>query len=162
MEIFSFSIGWKPHQKKQNQNWRYSLAKTYRVVSSAPVDALWQKIVNLADVSWHPLLTSTNVPKGLVAKPGLIYQEVSRLLPIPFRVFVEKVRPREVFSVRIIAVLGVEKRVSYQVESTLCGSYLSYSVTLKGWLSPLVWWLISPYEEKVASKLVMAAEQASG
>lgn len=153
----SFSFGGK--QERKNQNWRYSLAKTYRVVSSASVDVLWQKIVNLADVSWHPLLTSTNVPKGLVAKPGLIYQEVTRLLPIPIRVFVEKVRPREVFSVRIIAVLGVEKRTIYQVESTLCGSYLSYSVTLKGWLSPLVWWFIRSYEEEVASKLVTAAEQ---
>jgi hypothetical protein len=155
--ILNFYFSWKSTKKKQN--WRYSLAKTYRAVSSASVDVLWQKIVNLADVSWHPLLTSTNVPKGLVAKPGLIYQEVTRLLPIPIRVFVEKVRPREVFSVRIIAVLGVEKHVSYQVESTVCGSYISYSVTLKGWLSPLVWWLISPYEEKVASKLATAAEQ---
>jgi hypothetical protein len=158
--IHSFTFSWKPQKKRQN--WRYSLAKTYRVVSSASVDVLWQKIVNLADVSWHPLLTSTNVPKGLVAKPGLIYQEVTRLIPIPIRVFVEKVRPREVFSVRIIAAFGVEKRVSYQIESTLCGSYISYSVTLKGWLSPLVWWLISPYEEKVASKLATAAEEARG
>jgi len=27
------------------------------------------KVVDLADVSWHPLLASTNVPYGLVLKP---------------------------------------------------------------------------------------------
>ena len=140
--------------------WGYfSLARTYRVLSSASVDVLWQKLINLADVSWHPLLTSTNVPRGLVAKPGLIYQEVTRLIPIPLRVFVELVRPGEVFSVRLIAIPGVEKRVTYRVESSVCGTYVSYSVTLRGWLSPFVWWLIRPYEARVAAELAQAAEE---
>jgi hypothetical protein len=49
-----------------------SLVRTYREISSASVDELWQKVVDIADVSWHPLLKSTNVPYGLVPKPGLI------------------------------------------------------------------------------------------
>lgn len=140
---------------------RFSLAKTYRAVSSASVDVLWQKLSDLADVSWHPLLARTNVPRGLIAKPGLIYQEVTRLMPIPVRVFVERVRPGELFSVRLITIPGIEKRVTYQVESTVCGTYVSYSVTLRGWLSPLVWWLIRPYEARVASELATAAEQVA-
>lgn len=40
------------------------LEKSYRIVSSASVESLWQTINNLADVSWHPLLTSTNAPRG--------------------------------------------------------------------------------------------------
>ena len=144
---------------RQQASLSYSLVRTYRVVSSASVDTLWQKLINLADVSWHPLLARTNVPMGLVAKPGLIYKEVTRLMPIPIRVFVERVRPREVFSVRLIAIPGIEKRTTYQVESTVCGTYISYSVTLRGWLSPLVWWLIRPYEARVASELALAAEQ---
>jgi hypothetical protein len=152
--IFNFSFKYIA-----SRGCRFSLAKTYRAVSSASVDVLWQKIINLADVSWHPLLTSTNVPKGLIAKPGLIYQEVTRLIPIPVRVFVERVRPGELFSVRLIAIPGIEKRVTYQVESTVCGTYVSYSVTLRGWLSPFVWWMIRPYEARVAADLAHAAEQ---
>ncbi len=146
---------------RQGASFQFSLARTYRAVSSASVDVLWQKLINLADVSWHPLLRCTNVPKGLVAKPGLIYQEVTRLMPIPIRVFVERVRPGELFSVRVLAILGVEQRVTYQVESTVCGTYVSYSVTLRGWLSPLVWWLIRSYEARVASELALAAEQVT-
>ncbi|HEY9872010.1 MAG TPA: hypothetical protein V6D12_01155 [Candidatus Obscuribacterales bacterium] len=140
---------------------RFSLARTYSAVSSASVDVIWKKLIDLADVSWHPLLARTNVPRGLVAKPGLIYQEVTRLMPIPVRVFVERVRPGELFSLRLIAIPGIEKRVTYQVESTVCGTYVSYSVTLRGWLSPLVWWLIRPYEARVASELATAAEQVT-
>ena len=72
---------------------KFSLYKTYRVVSTAPVDVLWQKLINVADVSWHPLIAKADVPLGLIAKPGLIYQAVTRLTPIPIRVFVENVRP---------------------------------------------------------------------
>ncbi|MFW6263979.1 MAG: SRPBCC family protein [Cyanobacteriota bacterium] len=139
--------------------WKYSLCKTYRAVSQAPADILWQKLVNLADVSWHPLLSSTNAPSGLIAKPGIIYQVVTRFTPIPVRIFVERVCPLELVSFRVLAFPGVEKRITYQVESTLCGTYISYSVTLTGWLSPLLWWLIKPYTVKVASELANAAEQ---
>jgi len=138
---------------------QFAYDKTYRVVSAASVDVLWQKLINLADVSWHPLLTSTNAPQGLVPKPGLIYQVVTRLLPIPVRIFVERVTPMELLSVRVITIPGVENRVTYRVESTLWGSYISYSVNLRGWLSPLLWWLIQPYMKQVAAHLAQAAEQ---
>lgn len=137
------------------------LVQTFYAVSSASVDVLWQKLSNLADVSWHPMLASTNVPKGLIPKPGLIYRAVTRLLPfpIPIRIFVERVSPRELLSVRIMAIPGIEERVTYQVESTLWGTQVSYSVTLRGWLSPLIWSVIRPYAERVARDLVQAAEQ---
>lgn len=50
-----------------------SLYKTYRVASSVPVDMVWGKLINLADMSWHPLFSQTNLPKGLIPKPGLIF-----------------------------------------------------------------------------------------
>ncbi|HEY9654962.1 MAG TPA: SRPBCC family protein [Crinalium sp.] len=128
-------------------------------MSSASVDDLWQKIVDLTDVSWHPIIASTNVPNGLVAKPGLIYQAVTRLSPIPIQIFVERVRPGELFSVRILVMPGLEEQVTYQVKSTVCGTRVSYSVTLRGWLSPLLWSLMRPYAARVASDLVQAAEQ---
>lgn len=140
---------------------RCSLARTYRTISSASVDDLWQKVVDLADVSWHPLIARTNLPKGLVAKPGLIYRAVTRLSPIPIRIFVERVRPRELLSIRILAMPGIEERVIYKVESTLCGTSISYSVTLRGWLSPVIWSLIRPYAARVASALAQAAERAA-
>ncbi|HEY9639841.1 MAG TPA: SRPBCC family protein [Coleofasciculaceae cyanobacterium] len=135
------------------------LVGTYQVLSSASVDDLWQKVVDLADVSWHPLLSKTNVPYGLIPKPGLIYQAVSRLFPMPIQIFVERVLPRELLTVRILALPGLEERVTYRVESTLCGTRVSYSVTLRGWLSPLVWSVIRPYAAKVASELAQAVER---
>jgi hypothetical protein len=138
---------------------KFSLYKTYRVVSTAPVDVLWQKLINIADVSWNPLFSRVNVPLGLIAKPGLIYQAVTRLTPIPVRIFVENVRPGELLSIRVLAIPGMEQKITYQVESTLCGSYISCSVTLRGWLSPLVWWLIQPYSSRGASELASAAER---
>lgn len=138
---------------------KFSLYKRYRAISRAPVDILWQKLTNLADVSWHPLFSRTNAPLGLIAKPGLIYQAVTRLTPIPIRVFVENVRPGELLSLRVLAIPGMQQKITYQVESTLCGTYISYSVTLQGWLSPLIWWLIKPYSDKVADELAHAAEQ---
>lgn len=138
-----------------------SLVQTYREISSASVDELWQKVVDLTDVSWHPLLKSTNVPYGLVPKPGLIYQAVTRFSPIPIQIFVERVNPRELLCVRVMAIPGVEERVTYQVESTVCGTCLSYSVTLRGWLSPLVWSLSRPYVDRVARSLVESVEKAT-
>ncbi len=138
-----------------------SLVRSYREISSASVDEIWHKVVDLADVSWHPLFTSTNVPLGLVPKPGLIYQAVTRLSPIPIRIFVERVNPKELLSVRILAIPGLEERVSYKIESTVCGSCLSYSVTLRGWLSPLVWSFSRPYADRVARALIEAVEEAA-
>lgn len=135
------------------------LVETYQVFSSASVDDLWQKVVDLADVSWHPLLARTNVPQGLLPKPGLIFRAVSRLFPISIQIFVEKVLPRELLSVRIFALPGLEERVTYRVESTLYGTKVTYSMTLKGWLSPLVWSIIRPYAARVAEELAHAAER---
>lgn len=136
-----------------------SLVRTYQALSSASVDDLWHKIVDLTDVSWHPIITSTNVPNGLVAKPGLIYQAATRMSPIPIQIFVERVRPGELLSVRILVLPGLEEQVTYQVKSTVWGTCVSYSVTLRGWLSPLFWSFIRPYAARVASDLVRAAEQ---
>ncbi len=135
-----------------------ALVRTYRAYSSAPVECIWKKVVDLADVSWHPLLTDTNIPKGLTVRPGLIYQAVTRLAPIPVWIFVERVKPGELLSVRILALPGVEERVTYRVESTICGTCISYSVTLSGWLSPFVWWFLRPYAARVASELALAVE----
>ncbi|KZL50159.1 polyketide cyclase / dehydrase and lipid transport [Nodularia spumigena CENA596] len=137
-----------------------SLVRTYREISSASVDELWLKVVDLTDVSWHPLLKSTNVPYGLVPKPGLIYQAVTRFSPIPIRIFVERVKPNEMLSIRVMAIPGIEERVTYRVESTVCGTCLSYSVTLRGWLSPLIWSLSRPYVDRVARSLVESVEKA--
>ncbi|CCH67712.1 hypothetical protein RINTHH_15570 [Richelia intracellularis HH01] len=41
----------------------------------------------------------------------------------------------------------MEERVIYQSESNLCGTYLSYSIILKGWLSPLIWSFSHPYTD---------------
>ncbi len=144
---------------RRESTWFPPLASTYQVISSASVDDLWQKVVNLADVSWHPLLASTNVPEGLIPKPGLIYRAVTRLIPIPIRIFVERVLPQEMLSIRILALPGVEERVTYRVVSTVCGTRVFYSVTLRGWLSPLVWSLIQPYAARVAAELANAVEQ---
>ena len=135
------------------------LVETYQVLSSASVDDLWQKVVNLADVSWHPLLAKTNVPYGLIPKPGLIFRAVSRLFPISIQIFVERVLPRELLTVRIFALPGLEEHVTYRVESTVYGTKVTYSMTLKGWLSPLVWSIIRPYAARVAKELAHAAER---
>lgn len=146
-------------RRRAAHRWQHTLANTYQAISAASIDDLWQKVANLADVSWHPLIASTNVPNGLMAKPGMIYRAVTRLFPVPIRIFVERVSPHELLSVRILAFPGIEERVTYQMESTLCGTRISYSVTLRGWLSPLIWSLIRPYAARVASNLAHAAEQ---
>jgi hypothetical protein len=144
------------------QRWvqvQQQLEKSYLTVSSASVDVLWQTIMNLADVSWHPLLTSTNAPQGLMPKPGLIYRAFTRLCPIPVKIFVERVQPHELISVRVLPIPGLEERVTYHLKSTVRGTQISYSVTLRGWLSPLAWSLLRPYAARVASALAEAAEQ---
>nr|WP_242028252.1 SRPBCC family protein [Pseudanabaena sp. FACHB-2040] len=117
--------------------------------------------MNLADVSWHPLLSSTNAPNGLSPKPGLIYRAFTRICPIPVSIFVERVLPRELLTVRLFPVPGLEERVTYEIKSTVMGTQISYSVTLRGWLSPLAWSLLKPYAARVASALANAAEQTS-
>ncbi len=64
-------------------------------------------------------------------------------------------------SIRVLAIPGIEERVIYRVESTVCGTCLSYSVTLRGWLSPLIWSLSRPYADRVARSLVEAVEKAA-
>lgn len=137
------------------------LEKSYLIVSTASVDTLWQTIVDLADVSWHPLLTSTNAPRGLIPKPGLIYRAFTRLCPIPVSIFVERVLPQELISIRVLPVPGLEERVTYHLKSTLRGTQISYSVTLRGWLSPFAWSLLRPYAAQVASALAAAAEHSA-
>lgn len=141
--------------------WMSPLFETFQVRSSASVDDLWRKVVNLADVSWHPLLSSTNVPQGLIPKPGLIYKAVTRFSPFPIRIFVERVDHRQMLSFRILAMPGVEERVTYRVESTVWGTRVSYTVTLKGWLSPIIWSFVRPHAARVAAALANAAEKAA-
>ncbi|HEY9738371.1 MAG TPA: SRPBCC family protein [Trichocoleus sp.] len=138
-----------------------TLDRSYWTVSSASVDTLWQTIMNLADVSWHPLLSSTNAPNGLMPKPGLIYRAFTRICPIPVSIFVERVLPRELLTVRLFPVPGLEERVTYEIKSTVMGTQISYSVTLRGWLTPLAWSVLKPYAARVASALADAAEQTS-
>ncbi|BAY26058.1 hypothetical protein NIES2100_58690 [Calothrix sp. NIES-2100] len=147
--------------QRQRRRFCVSLVRTYREISFASVDELWQQVVNFTDVSWHPLLKSTNVPYGLVPKPGLIFQAVTRFSPIPIRIFVERVNPQEMLSIRVLAIPGIEERITYRVESTVCGTCLSYSVTLRGWLSPLIWSFSRPYADRVARSLVEAVEKAA-
>lgn len=167
MKLHNLVSQWWTHWQqvtgpRRRRSLPYSLVKTYQAISSASVDDLWKKVVDLADVSWHPILFKTNVPYGLIAKPGLIYKAFTRLCPtIPIQIFVERVNPRELLSVRILAIPGVEERVTYRVESTLCGTCISYSVTLRGWLSPVIWSVIQPYAERVAIRLAQAAEQSA-
>lgn len=146
------------HKRRRFQR---SLVRTYQAISSASVDELWRQLSDLADVSWHPMIASTNVPRGLVVKPGLIYEAVTRLFPIPVRIFVERVRPRELLSVRVLVLPGLEEQVSYQIDSTLCGTKVTYSVSLRGWLSPLLWSVMQPHAARVASQLAQAAEAAA-
>ncbi|MDX2098517.1 MAG: SRPBCC family protein [Leptolyngbyaceae cyanobacterium bins.59] len=147
--------------RRKKRRLQHSLVRTYQAISNASVDDLWHKIIDLADVSWHPLLTSTNVPRGLVIKPGLIYQAMTRFLPMPVHIFVELVHPQELLTVRVITLPGLEERVTYRVESTVCGTCISYSITLTGLLSPIAWSLMRPYAARVASELAQAAEQAT-
>jgi hypothetical protein len=134
----------------------------YWTASTAPAETLWQMVNDLADMaSWHPLITSTNAPRGQRAKPGLIYRVCSRYLPLSTQIFVERVLPGELLSVRLFPLPGLQERVTYRIISTLCGTCVLYSMTLSGWLSPLAWPMMRPHAPKVAAALVAAAEQAA-
>lgn len=141
---------------------RRTLEKHFQVSSTASIDALWQKMNDLADLaSWHPLITSTNAPSGQKAKPGLIYRVFARWVPVPIKIFVENVLPGESISMRTFPVPGLEERAIYRLESALCGTLVFYSVELKGWLSPVAWSFLRPYATNVAAALAQAAEQAT-
>ncbi|CAN5634726.1 hypothetical protein BH23CYA1_BH23CYA1_01770 [soil metagenome] len=138
------------------------LESNYWAASTAPAETLWQIVTDLADLaSWHPLITRTNAPMGQCAKPGLIYKAFSRYLPLPTQIFVERVLPGELLSVRLFPLPGLQERVTYRIVSTLCGTCVLYSVTLSGWLSPLAWLMVKPHATRVAAALVQAAEQAT-
>lgn len=125
----------------------------------ASADTLWRIVNNLADLeTWHPLVTGTNAPRGQQAKPGLIYRAMSRYLPISTQVFVERVLPGELVSMRLFPLPGLQERVTYRIVSTLCGNCVLYSITLSGWLSPFAWPVVKPQVTKVAAALVEAAE----
>ena len=52
------------------------MEKHYQVSSTASVEALWQKINDLAGLaSWHPLITATNAPNGQVMEDILTILE---------------------------------------------------------------------------------------
>ncbi|EKV03406.1 polyketide cyclase/dehydrase and lipid transport protein [Leptolyngbya sp. PCC 7375] len=145
-----------------NQRNQRILEKHYQVSSTASIEVLWQKINDLADLaSWHPLITATNAPIGQEAKPGLIYRVFAHWVPVPIKIFVENVLPGEYISLRIFPVPGLEERAIYRLESALCGTRISYSIELKGWLSPVAWSFLRPYAARVADALAQAAEQAT-
>ena len=152
-----FRSSWKPVWPE-----RYVTEHSYWVRSTAPAEALWKTINNLADLdAWHPLITRTNAPYGQNAKPGLIYRAFSRYLPVSTQIFVERVLPGELLSVRVFPLPGVQERATYRIVSTLCGTCVLYSITLSGWLTPLVWPVVKPQITQVATSLVQAAEQAT-
>jgi hypothetical protein len=72
------------------------------------------------------------------------------------------VQQQQLLSVRVFALPGLEERMTYQVQSTVCGTQISYSITLRGWLSPLVWSVIRPRAAQVARQLAQAAEGRLG
>jgi hypothetical protein len=140
----------------------HSIYRTYQALSTAPVETLWHTLTNLADIStWHPLIDSTNAPRGLTAKPGLIYRVIPRWVPIPVRIFVERVSHNELISIRMFPVPGLEERVIYRLESTVWGTQISYSVCLRGWLSPVAWSVLRPYASKMAEAIAHAAEETA-
>ena len=140
----------------------YTTEHNYWVSSTAPAETLWQTVNNLADLDdWHPLITGTNAPRGQDAKPGLIYRAFSRYLPVSTQVFVERVLPGELLSVRVFPLPGIQERATYRIVSTLCGTCVLYSISLSGWLTPLVWPVVKPQITQVATSLVEAAEQAT-
>lgn len=135
----------------------------YWAQSTAPAEILWQLVSDLADIaSWHPLITSTNAPRGLHVKPGLIYQTVSRYFPLSStKVFVERVLPGELVSIRLFPLPGLQERVTYRIVSTLCGTCVLYTIALSGWLSPFAWPMMKSQATHVAAALVEAAEAAA-
>jgi hypothetical protein len=112
-------------------------------------------------MSWHPLIDHASVPQGQTAKPGLIYRVMPRCFPIPIRIFVERVSYQEVLSIRVFSVPGVEEQVIYRLESTVLGTQVSYSVMVRGWLSPLAWSVLKPYGARIAEAIAKAAEETA-
>ena len=107
---------------------------SYWAASTVPAETLWQTVTNLADVAaWPPLITRTNAPQGQRAKPGLIYRAFSRYLPVSTQIFIERVLPGELLSVRVFPLPGLQERATYRIVSTICGTCVFYSVTLSGW-----------------------------
>jgi len=152
----------QPARLVQHHPPSHPIYRTYEALSTAPIETLWQTLTNLADMStWHPLIDSTNAPRGLTAKPGLIYRVIPRWLPIPVQIFVERVSPHELISFRLFPVPGLEERVVYRLESTVWGTQISYSVCLRGWLSPSAWSVLKPFASKVAEAIAKAAEDAA-
>ncbi|MEO0771041.1 MAG: SRPBCC family protein [Cyanobacteria bacterium J06649_4] len=144
---------WHYPQKSEHNYW---------VSSTVPAETLWQTVTNLADLAaWHPLITQTNAPRGQQAKPGLIYRAFNCYVPLSTKIFVERVLPGELLSVRLFPLPGLQERATYRIVSTICGTCVFYSVTLSGWLSPLVWPVVRPQVEQVATALIQAAEQST-
>lgn len=144
---------WDDEEARQSNYW---------AASSASAETLWQMVVNLADMAtWHPSIGFIDAPYGQRAKPGLIYRIFSRRLPLATKVFVERVLPGELLSIRLFPLPGLQERVTYRIVSTLFGTCVLYSITLSGWLSPLVWPMLKPQAPRVATALVQAAEQAA-
>lgn len=134
--------------------------RNYWTASTAPAEIVWQMVIDLTNfAAWHPLISSTNAPYGQRAKPGLIYRVCSRYFPLSTRVFVERVQPGELLSIRLFPFPGLQERVTYRIVSTICGTCVLYSITLSGWLSPLAWPMMKPHAVRVAAALVQAAEQ---
>ena len=156
---FSGLSNWRSHgQWKDSANRQ----RNYWTASTAPADILWKMVTDLASfASWHPLISSTNAPYGQIAKPGLIYRACSRYFPLSTQVFVERVQPGELLSIRLFPFPGLQERVTYRIVSTICGTCVLYSITLSGWLSPIAWPMMKPHAVKVAAALVQAAEQES-
>ena len=57
--MFGFSLKFVWHRQRSLE---FTLVRTYQSLSSAPVDDLWKKLMDLTDMSWHPILASTNAP----------------------------------------------------------------------------------------------------
>lgn len=148
---------WRSHGQ-----WKDSASRqrNYWTASTAPAEIIWQMVTDLASfATWHPLISSTNAPYGQIAKPGLIYRVCSRYFPLSTQVFVERVQPGELLSIRLFPFPGLQEHVTYRIVSTICGTCVLYSITLSGWLSPLAWPMMKPHAVKVAAALVQAAEQ---
>jgi hypothetical protein len=123
------------------------------------VETIWKKLSDITDLSWNPMLSSPNRLLGLEAKPGLIYRAMLRWIPIPSQLFIETVKPQQFLSIRIFAFPGIEERVTYQIGSDVTGTFISYSIMLRGWLTPLIWPLMHYPAQRVAGQLARAAER---
>lgn len=85
----------------------------------------------------------TNVSLGLIAQLGLIYQIKTCLVSILIHLFVDNVSPRELLTLRVLAILGlpipgIKHKITCYVKYTLGRFYISYAVTLYGQLPPLI------------------------